>query len=135
MRKVDDLIVSTINTVIPTDSFHPNGEKACKELHEQLEDGNVKRESTIKKCIAVTTERVKQLKEQRETDNANPQISKSLRSEQTKVRFVFLNVSFVLPVVCFQLRMLQVELSVEELIRQRTSKVFMEKCRRYFKPQ
>lgn len=85
MRKFDDLIVNTINTVIPTDSFHPNGEQACKELYEQLQDGNNKREKTIKDCIAVTSDTVKQLKEKRESDSANTQISKSLRSEQTKV--------------------------------------------------
>lgn len=88
MRKLDDLIVNTINTVIPTDSFHPNGETACKELYEQLQDGNNKREKTIKDCIAVTSNTVKQLKEKRESDSGNTQISKSLRSEQTKVKFI-----------------------------------------------
>lgn len=84
MRKVDDIIVNTINTVIPTDSFHPNGEAACKELHEQLQDGNRKRENTIRDCIAVTSIKVKTLKEQRDHDT-DPHISKILRSEQTKV--------------------------------------------------
>lgn len=88
MRKLDDLIVNTINTVIPTDSFHPNGEQSCKELYEQLQDGNNKRENAIKDCIAAASNTVKQLKEKRESDSGNTQISKSLRSEQTKVKFV-----------------------------------------------
>lgn len=85
MRKLDDIIVSTINTVLPTDSFHPNGEAACKELYQQLDDGNKKREKTIKECISVATERVKKLKEEREKDSDNREVSKALRSEQTKV--------------------------------------------------
>lgn len=91
MRKLDDIIVSTINTVLPTDSFHPNGEAACKDLYQQLNDGNKKREKSIKDCISVATERVKNLKEEREknsniyNNNNNKEISKTLRSEQTKV--------------------------------------------------
>lgn len=87
MRKLDDLIVSTLNTVLPTDSFHPNGEAACKDLHDQLQQGNTNREKTIKDCIHVTTERVKKLKEERESDSENKQVSKLLRSEQTKVGY------------------------------------------------
>lgn len=85
MRKLDDLIVSTINTVLPTDSFHPNGEAACKDLYEQLNDGNKKREKTIKDCISVATERVKTLKEERGKNSENREVSKALRAEQTKV--------------------------------------------------
>ncbi|RZC37036.1 Cid2 domain containing protein [Asbolus verrucosus] len=117
MRKVDDLIINTLNTVIPTDSFHPDGEGACKDLYAKLEDGNSKRSKVIKNCITVTADRVKQLKEQRETNAEDVTLSKALRSEQTK------------------LRMLQVELTVEDLVQERTSKVFHEKCRKYFKPQ
>ncbi|KAK9879315.1 hypothetical protein WA026_004168 [Henosepilachna vigintioctopunctata] len=117
MRKNDDIIVNTLNAVIPTDSFHPDGTKACKELYEQLQVGNSKREETIKKCITTTAERIKKLKENREERTEDVKLSKVLRSEQTK------------------LRMLQVELTVEDLIKQRTSKVFIEKCRKYFKPE
>lgn len=85
MRKLDDIIVSTINTVIPTDSFHPDGKKACEDLYNQLQDGNQKREKSIKDCISTTANKVKKLKEQRESDTNNTQISKSLRFEQTKV--------------------------------------------------
>ncbi|XP_044760742.1 protein MIX23 [Coccinella septempunctata] len=116
MRKTDDIIVNTLNSVIPTDSFHPDGTKSCKELYAQLQEGNSKRESTIKKCITVTAERVKKLRELRE-QSPDISLSKTLRSEQTK------------------LRMLQVELTVEDLLKQRTSKVFNDKCRKYFKPE
>lgn len=34
----------------------------------------------------------------------------------------------------FQLRLLQTELSVEEVIKEKTTKLFTEKCRSYYKP-
>lgn len=86
MRKTDDLIVNTINTVVLTDSFHPDAVAACKNLHENLEDGNLKRQKLIKNCITITTDNVKKLKEQREVNMDNIKISKNLRAEQTKVR-------------------------------------------------
>ncbi|XP_023017423.1 coiled-coil domain-containing 58 [Leptinotarsa decemlineata] len=116
MRKPHDVIVSTINTVVPTDSFHADEVAACKSLYENLEEGNIKREKFIKNCISLTTTKVKNLKDQREGNSDDIQLSKVLRAEQTK------------------LRMLQVELSVEDLIKQRTAKVFNERCRRFYKP-
>ncbi|EEZ98190.1 protein MIX23 [Tribolium castaneum] len=116
MRKIDDLIISTLNTAIPTDSFHPDGESACKDLHKKLEEGNSQRTNVIKNCITVTANRVKELREKRDTNAEDISLSKALRSEQTK------------------LRMLQVELTVEDLVQQRTAKVFHEKCRKYYKP-
>jgi len=115
MRKVDDIIVNTLNTVVPTDSFHTDATKSCKELQSQINDGNEKREKAIKKCITISAERVRKLREEREANTNDIQLSKNLRAEQTK------------------LRMLQVELSVEELVRQRTTKVFNERCRKYMK--
>lgn len=89
LRKTDDLIVSTINTVVPTDSFHADEVSACKNLHESLEDGNVKRQKFIKNCISITADRVKKLKEQREVNTEDIQLKKELRAEQTKVNSIF----------------------------------------------
>lgn len=88
MRKVDDLIINTLNTVIPTDSFHPDGTAACKDLHKQIQEVNKKREGIIKKCINVTADKVKKLREDREANADNIQVSKNLRAEQTKVGFL-----------------------------------------------
>lgn len=85
MRKTDDLIVNTINSVVPTDSFHPDAFTACKNLHETLGEGNLKRQKLIKNCISITTDHVKRLKEQREANLDDIKISKNLRAEQTKV--------------------------------------------------
>lgn len=115
MRRVDDIIINTLNSVIPTDSFNPDAAKACQDLHNQLVEGNRNRKTAITRCINVSAERLKQLREQRGTDESlKPK--NLLRAEQTK------------------LRMLQVELSVEDLVEERSSKVFQERCRRYYKP-
>ncbi|KAI4457756.1 coiled-coil domain-containing protein 58 [Holotrichia oblita] len=86
MRRVDDIIVNTINAVIPTDSFHPDPKASCRNLHEQIESGNQKREAAIKNCITISADKVKKLKEQREKNLSDIQLSKDLRAEQTKVR-------------------------------------------------
>ncbi|KAF7271530.1 coiled-coil domain-containing 58 [Rhynchophorus ferrugineus] len=116
MRKSDDIIVNTINSVVPTGSFRADESAACKAIYEQIQDGHLKRENLIKNCITFTTNNVKRLKNEREAKADDIQLSKILRAEQTK------------------LRMLQVELSVEDLIKERSLKVFNEKCRKYFKP-
>lgn len=85
MRRVDDLIVNTLNTTIPTDSFHADSTKACKELQNQIQEGNASREKAIKNCITLSAERVKKYREQKETDSNDIQLSKNLRAEQTKV--------------------------------------------------
>lgn len=85
MRRVDDLIINTLNSAIPTDSFHPDAKKACTDLYDQIETGNKKRETAIKSCINISADKVKKLKEQRETNLSDIQLSKELRAEQTKV--------------------------------------------------
>lgn len=115
MRRIDDIIINTLNSVIPTDSFNPDAAKACKDLHNQLVEGNRHRKSAITKCINLSAERLKNFREQRDTDQSLKSRN-LLRAEQTK------------------LRMLQVELSVEDLVEERSSKVFQERCRKYYKP-
>ena len=116
LRKTDDIIINTINAAVPTDSFHADPVAACKDLHENLEQGNLKREKLIKNCIIVTADRAKKFEKQREANLDDIQLKKQLRANQTK------------------LKMLQVELSIEDIDRQRTAKVFSEKCRKFFKP-
>ncbi|XP_050294161.1 protein MIX23 [Anthonomus grandis grandis] len=116
MRKADDIIVNTINSTVPTTSFHADESTACKSIYEQIQEGHIKRENYIKNCISYTSSNVQRLKNEREKKSDDIQLSKLLRGEQTK------------------LRMLQVELSVEDLIKERSLKVFNDKCRKYFKP-
>ncbi|CAG9857708.1 unnamed protein product [Phyllotreta striolata] len=116
MRRPHDIIINTINDVVPTGSFHSDEAAACRSLYETLESGNVKRENYIKNCITITADNVKKLRETRENNADDTRLSKALRAEQTK------------------LRMLQVELTVEDLLKDRTTKVFHQKCGKYYKP-
>nr|CAI5839568.1 unnamed protein product [Callosobruchus analis] len=85
LRKTDDIIVSTINTAIPTDSFHKDVVSACKTVHSNIEEGHNKREKLIKNCISFTADSVKKLRAEKETNPNDRQITKKLKEEQTKV--------------------------------------------------
>lgn len=85
MRKIDDIIINTLNAAIPTDSFHPDGDSACRDLYNKLGKGNLERSNAIKNCITVAANRVKNLKEQRKSSSEDISLSKALRSEQTMV--------------------------------------------------
>lgn len=85
MRKTDDIIVNTINSVVRTDSFHTDDAAACKNLYENLEDGNKKREKFIQNCIDITSVKVNKLKEESASSEGDLRIKKQLKAEQTKV--------------------------------------------------
>ncbi|KAJ0178766.1 hypothetical protein K1T71_005541 [Dendrolimus kikuchii] len=118
MRIFDDKIVYALNTSIPTESFKNKVDAtfACKELYSQIQEGNSDRESVIKNCIVATADLVKQLKSAKESKPDDFEVLKNLKAEQKK------------------LRLLQTELSVEEVIKEKTTKLFTEKCRSYYKP-
>ncbi|XP_047001299.1 protein MIX23 isoform X3 [Schistocerca americana] len=118
MRTVDDKIVYMLNTSIPTESFKGQVDPTatCKQLYEELKSSYDTREAAIKKCITLTAERVKELKVQRESRVDDISLLKNLRKEQTK------------------LRLLQSELNVEEVVKERSTKVYYERCRPFFKP-
>ncbi|VEN40170.1 unnamed protein product [Callosobruchus maculatus] len=84
LRKTDDIIVSTINTAIPTDSFHKDAVSACKTVHSNIEEGHNKREKFIKNCISFTADSVKRLKAEKEANPDDRQITKKLKEQQTK---------------------------------------------------
>ncbi|KAJ2952112.1 hypothetical protein O0L34_g4382 [Tuta absoluta] len=118
MRLLDDKIVYALNTSLPTESFQNkvNATSACQDLYTQIQKGHADRENVIKNCIVMTAESVKSLKEAKENKPDDFDIQKNLKAEQRK------------------LRLLQTELSVEEVIKEKTTKLFTEKCRVYFKP-
>jgi len=118
-RKIDDNIVHLLNTTIPTDSFTNKSSDAgnqCKQLYEQIQSSYKQRESSIKTCISVVSDSVKHLKEERQQNGDDVDVLKKLRKEQTK------------------LRLMQNELNVEEVVKDRTLKVFHERCRLFYKP-
>ncbi|XP_043492514.1 protein MIX23 isoform X1 [Polistes fuscatus] len=118
MRQFDDKIIYKLNETIPTESFkgQVNLSLKCERLFEEVQNSHMQRESAINKCLVAAKERVKYLKNQKDSHGDDPIFIKNLRKEQTN------------------LRLLQSELSVEEVLKNRTMNAFHDKCRGYYKP-
>ncbi|XP_006627802.1 protein MIX23 [Lepisosteus oculatus] len=118
MRTIDDRIVHELNTTVPTASFKGkvDATQTCKQLYESLMEAHVSRDKAIKSCIAQTSSVVNQLREERAKDADNLTLIKQLRKEQTKLKFM------------------QSELNVEEVVNDRSLKVFNERCWIHFSP-
>ena len=105
--------------MLPTDSFRGQMDpiKQCKDLFQQIQTGHSQREIAIKNCLDFSRERLKNLKAQKDAGQENDAaLLKKLRKEQST------------------LRMLESELSVEEIVKKRTLSAYNEKCRGYYKP-
>lgn len=118
MRQIDDKIIYLLNTKIPTESFKGQSDpkNECKGLYDQIQSFRSQRYEAISTCLNVTKQRVQQLKEQRDAGRSDIDLTKNLRKEQNK------------------LRLLQSELNVEDIVKQRTDKVYHEKCRSFYNP-
>ncbi|XP_039645760.1 coiled-coil domain-containing protein 58 isoform X1 [Perca fluviatilis] len=118
MRTIDDRIVHSLNTTVPTVSFSGkvDATQTCKQLYESMMEAHLTRDKAIKSCIAQTSEVVGQLREERAKDSENLTLLKQLRKEQTK------------------LKLMQSELNVEEVVNDRSLKVFSERCRIHYIP-
>ncbi|CAN9506292.1 unnamed protein product [Ophioblennius macclurei] len=118
MRTIDDRIVHALNTTVPTVSFSGkvDATQTCKQLYESMLEAHLSRDKAIKACIAQTSEVVGQLREERAKDGENLAVIKQLRKEQTK------------------LKLMQSELNVEEVVNDRSLKVFNERCRIHYTP-
>ncbi|XP_076752367.1 coiled-coil domain-containing 58 [Xylocopa sonorina] len=118
MRQFDDKIIYMLNSIIPTESFKGQIDTTarCKDLYEQIHSGHKNRELVIMNCLNASKEKVKELKVQRDNGDESPQLRKELRKEQNA------------------LRLLQSELNIEEIVKKRTSDVYYERCRSFYKP-
>ncbi|KAG7524543.1 hypothetical protein JOB18_013675 [Solea senegalensis] len=118
MRTIDDRIVHALNTTVPTVSFSGkvDATQTCKQLYETMMEAHLSRDQAIKSCIAQTSEVVGQLREERAKNSENLAIIKQLRKEQTK------------------LKLMQSELNVEEVVNDRSLKIFKERCRIHYTP-
>ncbi|NP_001290947.1 coiled-coil domain-containing protein 58 [Esox lucius] len=118
MRSIDDRIVHSLNTTVPTASFSSrvDASQTCKQLYESLLEAHLSRDRAIKTCIARTSEVVSQLREERAKDSDNMTTLRLLRKEQTK------------------LKLMRSELNVEEVVNDRSLKVFSERCRIHYMP-
>ncbi|XP_070568831.1 protein MIX23-like [Ptychodera flava] len=118
LRMIDDKIIYALNTTVPTDSFagQVDAKETCKKLYGDLLVAYGTREKAIKKCIAETSSSVNKCREDREKNPTNFDVLKRLRNEQHK------------------LRLMQSELTIEEVVKDRSLKVFHERCRNHYKP-
>merc|ERR1711928_229796 len=118
LRVLDDKIIYTLNSSLPTDSFKTafDGEQSCKQLHNQLMNNYSAREGSISRCIDEAATKVQALRKEKLERPNEISVLQNLRREQSS------------------LRQLQTELSVEEIIKERTLKVFNERCRNFYKP-
>merc|ERR1719286_104025 len=110
MRLIDDKIVYALNTTIPTQSFASkvDATQQCKQLYEELENAYSSREKAIKTCITKVSGDVSKLREAKLANPDDVDVLKALRKEQTK------------------LRLMQQELNVEEVVKDRSHKIFYE---------
>ncbi|KAM9319269.1 protein MIX23 [Gastrophryne carolinensis] len=118
MRTIDDRIVHELNTTIPTVSFAGkiDASQTCRQLYQSLRDAHLSRDKAIKNCISQSSTAVQRLQGERRKDPDNLPLTKLLRKEQTK------------------LKLLQSELNVEEVVNDRSWKLFSERCRLHYKP-
>ncbi|XP_066455399.1 protein MIX23 isoform X2 [Eleutherodactylus coqui] len=118
MRTIDDRIVHELNTTVPTVSFAGkiDASQTCRQLYDSLRGAHVSREKAIKNCISQTSTNVNRFQEERKKQPDSLVVMKQLRKEQTK------------------LKLLQSELNVEEVVNDRSWKVFHERCRLHYKP-
>lgn len=88
MRELDDKIIYALNVSIPTESFkHKEGTSgACGDLRNKIERNFDVRHSAITECIAVTADRVKALKTERDSTQSDTGADRSFKFEQRKVR-------------------------------------------------
>lgn len=116
LRLVDDSIILKLNTTVTTSSDQKEEESNianCKGLHNQLRAAYESRDKVIHSCLTAAESDVLQLKEAKDKDGSDLNLIKDLKRNQTR------------------LRMIQKELSVEQIIQDRSLKALHERCRRY----
>ncbi|XP_042224098.1 protein MIX23-like isoform X3 [Homarus americanus] len=118
MRAIDDKIIYELNLATPTQSFRNevNPENHCRTLHERLSKTYEHRGAMIETCLNESRVKVRSLQAEALHKKENPQILRKIRSEQSRIRE------------------LQNEVTIEEIIRERSLRVFEERCRQFFKP-
>ncbi|CAL1546896.1 unnamed protein product [Lymnaea stagnalis] len=119
LRLIDDRIVHALNSVIPTQSFKDkvNATTECKRLYDEMQVSYDQRDKSIRHCIEIVNDDVKKLRQSKLDAPDDVDILRALRKEQTK------------------LRLMQQEMSIEEVVRDRTHKVvFYERCRDSYTP-
>ncbi|KXN72811.1 hypothetical protein CONCODRAFT_15910 [Conidiobolus coronatus NRRL 28638] len=105
LRKADDNIILRLNRITTSDK-----EGTCDTLFEQLSTAYKSREDTINYCYNLVNENLKAKKSAIEKDPQNTELKSHLYSEEAKLRWV------------------RNERDIEEIIKDRSLKVFRERC-------
>lgn len=116
LRTVDDSIILNLNTKVTTTSTAQDELKNianCKDFHRQIDEAHEVRHNSINKCLAAAEAKVSQLKEAKKQNESDINVQKELKRYQSR------------------LRMLQNEITVEQIIQNRSIKALQERCRRY----
>ncbi|XP_045602915.1 protein MIX23 isoform X2 [Procambarus clarkii] len=118
MRAIDDKIIYELNVATPTQSFRNEVDPSihCKSLYDQLNKIYDQRDSMIETCLSESKMKLRSIQLEASHKLDDPRILRRLRTEQSKIRE------------------LQNEVTIEEIIRERSLKVFEERCRQYYKP-
>ncbi|CAG2222341.1 protein MIX23-like [Mytilus edulis] len=118
MRDIDDKIIYELNNTIPTKYFAKelNITDQCKSFYEQLDQSHRQRRSMISRCVTEASAHVNERKKEQQSDRDNVTFLKNLRKEQKKLHLV------------------QQQVNIEEVIRDRTIKAYYERCRNAYKP-
>ncbi|KAL4233392.1 Coiled-coil domain-containing protein 58 [Mactra antiquata] len=117
-RVKDDKIINELNEILPTQSFEQkyNPTQQCKSLYEQMTVLYNGRENAIKKCVKETATEVDKWRARRLQDRDDQEAINMLRKSQTNFRLI------------------ERELGIEQIIKDRSFKTFYERCRNYYTP-
>ncbi|KAL1435990.1 hypothetical protein MTO96_010749 [Rhipicephalus appendiculatus] len=117
-RRVDDTIIYSLNTTLPTESFAAECDPSavCQKLYKELLNAYAQRDKAIKGCLQQSKDKLDHLQELRAAKGDDPATLKELRKEQSKIR------------------LLRNELNVEEVVKDRSLKAFHDRCRLFYSP-
>merc|ERR1712002_137116 len=119
MRLIDDRISHELNKKIPTQSFSSSidATSTCKSLYDELLLTHQQRDDTINNCIQTTQTSLEDLKKQKELNSDDTALNLNIKKEQNKLRS-FKN-----------------ELLIEQIVKERSNKLFSERCRLHYIPE
>ncbi|KAH7947067.1 hypothetical protein HPB52_007498 [Rhipicephalus sanguineus] len=120
-RRVDDTIIYSLNTTLPTESFAAECDPSalCQKLYKELLNAYSQRDKAIKGCLQQSKDKLDHLQELRAAKGDDQATLRELRKEQSKTGLL-VNVRFS---CAFQIRLLRNELNVEEVVKDRSLKV------------
>lgn len=113
LRSVDDSIILNLNTTVVSSADDSKNIANCKRFHDQLTGGYASRDKAVHVCLDEAKAKVAQLKEAKQQNESDINVQKELKRHQTR------------------LRMIEKELTVEQIIQDRSLKALHERCRRY----